>query len=183
MAEALELSTGRLALRRWRPEDRVPFAALNADPEVMRYFPAELSREESDELADRIEHAFEVEGFGLWAVEVTATGRFIGFTGLNRPAFDAHFMPAIEIGWRLAREAWGHGYATEAGRAVVRLAFGDLAIGSLVAYTAVENERSRAVMDRLGMTHDPAGDFDHPWLSQGDPLRRQVLYRLRDTLA
>ncbi len=173
-----ELSTERLWLRRWRPGDRAPFAALNADPEVMRHFPAPLSRDESDLLIDRIEAHLESEGWGLWALELRATGRFIGFTGLARPSFDAHFTPAVEIGWRLAREAWGCGYATEAARAAAALGFEDLGLEQLVSFTAVGNARSRAVMRRLGMTHDPAEDFDHPRVPEGDPARRHVLYRL-----
>src|SRR6266508_3945438 len=116
----VELCTERLLLRRWRPGDRAPFAALNADPEVMRHFPATLSRDESAALIEQIEGRFEREGWGLWALELRATGRFIGFTGLSRPSFDAHFTPAVEIGWRLAREAWGRGYATEAAREAAR---------------------------------------------------------------
>ena len=117
-----ELVTERLLLRAWRPADRTPFAALNGDPEVMRHFPALLSRRESDSLADRIEEDLEREGWGLWAMEERATGAFLGFTGLQRPGFDAPFMPAVEIGWRLARPAWGHGYASEAARASTRSA-------------------------------------------------------------
>jgi ribosomal-protein-alanine N-acetyltransferase len=174
-----ELRTGRLVLRPWRPADRAPFAALNADPEVMRHFPAPLSRAESDALADLIEEWMARDGWGLWAVEVPGTrGGFIGFTGLARATFEAHFTPAVEIGWRLARSAWGHGYATEAAGAAAAFAFGTLGLEELVSFTAVGNERSRAVMRRLGMTHDPAEDFDHPLVAAGDPLRRHVLYRL-----
>ena len=157
---------------------RAPFAALNADPEVMRHFPAPLSRDESDLLIERIEAHLESEGWGLWALELRATGRFTGFTGLARPSFDAHFTPAVEIGWRLAREAWGCGYATEAARAAAALGFEDLGLEELVSFTAVGNARSRAVMRRLGTTHDPAEDFDHPRVPEGDPARRHVLYRL-----
>ena len=173
-----ELRTERLLLRRWRASDRAAFAALNADPEVMRHFPAPLSREESDALIEEIEGRLEREGWGLWALELRATGRFIGFTGLSRPSFQAHFTPAVEIGWRLAREAWGQGYATEAARAAARFGFEDLGLEQLVSFTAAGNARSRAVMHRLGMTHDPAEDFDHPSLPEGHPVRRHVLYRL-----
>ena len=173
-----ELETRRLLLRRWRPEDRTPFAALNADPEVMRHFPALLTRRESDRLADRIESYMERTGWGLWAMEERASGRFLGFTGLARPGFEAPFMPAVEIGWRLERAAWGHGFATEAARAAARFAFDELALEEIVSLAVVANERSRAVMRRLGMTHDPADDFDHPLVEQPH-LRRHVLYRLR----
>ena len=172
-----ELETERLLLRRWRPEDRTPFAALNADPEVMRHFPALLTRRESDRLADRIESYMERTGWGLWAMEERASGRFLGFTGLARPGFEAPFMPAVEIGWRLERAAWGHGFATEAARAAARFAFDELALEEIVSLAVVANERSRAVMRRLGMTHDPADDFDHPLVEQPH-LRRHVLYRL-----
>ena len=172
-----ELETERLLLRRWRTEDRAPFAALNADPEVMRHFPALLTRRESDGLADRIETYMERAGWGLWAMEERATGRFLGFTGLARPGFEAPFMPAVEIGWRLQRAAWGQGFATEAARAAVRFAFDELKLAEIVSLAVVANERSRAVMRRLGMTHDPADDFDHPLVEQPH-LRRHVLYRL-----
>jgi ribosomal-protein-alanine N-acetyltransferase len=173
-----ELRTERLLLRRWRASDLAPFAALNADPEVMRYFPAPLSREQSDAFVQQIESGFEREGWGLWALALRATGDFIGFTGLGRPTFEAHFTPAVEIGWRLARGAWGCGYATEAARAAARSGFDTLGLDALVSFTAVGNARSRAVMRRLGMTHDPAEDFDHPRVPEGHPIRRHVLYRL-----
>ncbi len=171
------IETERLLLRRWRDSDREPFAALNADPLVMEHFPAALSREESDALVDRIEAGFERNGFGLWAVE--ASGAFIGFTGLSVPGFTACFTPCVEVGWRLARTAWGHGYATEAARAVLDHGFGELRLAEIVSFTAVGNLRSRAVMRRLGMTHDPADDFDHPSLPEASPLKRHVLYRVR----
>jgi RimJ/RimL family protein N-acetyltransferase len=174
-----ELRTERLLLRPWRAEDRAPFAALNADPEVMRWFPATMSLQESDAFVDRIELGFEHDdGWGLWALELQATGSFIGYTGLARVNFEAAFAPAVEIGWRLARGAWGHGYASEAARAAAAFAFDTLALDVLVSFTAVGNERSRSVMRRIGMTHDHAGDFDHPRLPEGHPLRRHVLYRL-----
>jgi RimJ/RimL family protein N-acetyltransferase len=170
--------TDRLLLRRWRDDDREPFARMNADPAVMEHFPAPLTREQSEEMIDRVEAHFEERGFGLWALEVTRTGEFIGFTGLATPRFEADFLPAVEIGWRLARPAWGHGYATEAARRALRVAFSDAGLTEVVSFTTVGNLRSRAVMERIGLTRDPAGDFDHPLVPAGHPQRPHVLYRL-----
>ncbi|WP_166875756.1 GNAT family N-acetyltransferase [Salinibacterium sp. ZJ450] len=174
------LRTERLLLRGWTPADLAPFAAMNADPEVMEHFPAVLTADQSDVLAERIAQHFDREGFGLWAVE--REGTFVGFTGLSRVPFEAPFTPAVEVGWRLARAAWGHGYATEAARAAVRFAFDTLHLDEIVSFTAPANERSRAVMRRLGMTHNPADDFDHPNLAPGHPLQKHVLYRLQREL-
>jgi RimJ/RimL family protein N-acetyltransferase len=172
------LRAERLLLRAWRAGDREPFARMNADPPVMEFFPAPLSRAESDALADRIEAHFAKHGFGLYAAELEAKGAFIGFIGLNVPTFEAHFTPCVEIGWRLAAEHWGRGLATEGAREVVRHAFGELDLDSLVSMTVPANHPSRRVMEKLGMTHDPADDFDHPNLPAEHPLRRHVLYRL-----
>jgi RimJ/RimL family protein N-acetyltransferase len=174
-----QLRTERLLVRRWTDADREPFARLNADPEVARYLSGPMRRADSDALVDRIEAGFETNRFGLWAVEVTATREFVGFTGLSRPRFQAHFMPAVEVGWRLARPAWGHGYATEAARAALEYGFGPAALDEIVSFTTRTNARSRAVMDRLGMVHDETDDFDHPTLAESDPLRPHVLYRLQ----
>lgn len=174
-----ELQTPRLVLRQWREADLAPFAALNADPEVMRHFPTVLTRAESDALAFGARALIAARGWGLWAVEVREGARFIGFVGLAEPRFDAHFTPAVEVGWRLARAHWGSGYATEGARAAISFAFDELGLEEIVSFTTVANERSRKVMERLGMTHDPADDFDHPLLAHGDPLRPHVLYRLR----
>ncbi len=179
MGVPAELRTERLLMRRWQDRDRAPFAALNADPAAMEFFPSPLVREESDALAARIEREFERHGFGLWALELRESGGFIGFTGLAVPPFEAHFTPAVEVGWRLARPAWGHGYATEAGRAALADGFGRVGLEEIVSMTTVRNRRSRAVMERLGMTRDPADDFELPTLPPGDPLRPHVLYRLR----
>src|SRR5579872_4189857 len=138
------IETARLVLRRWRAGDRAPFAALNADPEVMEFFPSTLTRRESDELVDRVESVFAERGFGLWALEVKETGSFIGFTGLNPVAFDAPFCPAVEVGWRLAREAWGSGFASEAARASVADGFDEVGLDEIVSFTYVGNRRSRA---------------------------------------
>jgi RimJ/RimL family protein N-acetyltransferase len=147
-----ELMTARLVLRAWRPEDREPFAALNADPEVMAHFPAPLGRDESDTFASRISAALAEQGWGLWAVALGADGPFIGFVGLQWVPFEAAFTPAVEIGWRLARPHWGQGYATEAGRAALHYAFGRLGLDSVVSFTATSNAQSQAVMVRLEMT-------------------------------
>jgi RimJ/RimL family protein N-acetyltransferase len=174
----VELRTGRLILRGWRPADREPFAALNADPVAMEHFPARLSREESDAFADRIEAGLRELGWGLWAVEVPGVAGFIGFVGLAEARFYAPFTPAVEVGWRLARANWGRGYATEAARAAVDHGFRELGLEEIVSFTIPANRRSRAVMERLGMTRDPADDFDHPGIPAGHPMRRHVLYRL-----
>src|SRR5215510_2994395 len=173
-----EIRTERLLLRRWRPEDRAPFAALNADPRVMQHFPAALSRAESDALADRIAAHFAEHGFGLWAVEVAGAAPFVGFVGLSVPRFTAHFTPCVEIGWRIGAEHWGRGYAPEAARAAVAHGFGELALSEIVSFTVPANASSRRVMEKLGMNRDPKDDFDHPGLPEGHELRRHVLYRL-----
>lgn len=173
------LETQRLLLRRWQPGDRLPFARLNADPEVMRYFPALLSPGESDALVEGIERHFQERGFGLWAVEERKTGLFTGFVGLSVVTFSAPFTPAVEVGWRLARMFWGRGYATEAAGCAIADGFERLALTEIVSFTARENWRSRAVMARLGMTHRAEDDFAHPRLPAGHPLCRHVLYRLQ----
>jgi RimJ/RimL family protein N-acetyltransferase len=171
------VETERLIMRRWRAEDREPFAAMNADPEVMEHFPAPLTREQSDTMVDKIERHFDKHGYSLWALEVRESGQFIGFTGLGWQTFDMPFLPAVEIGWRLARPAWGHGYAIEAARRAVEYAFTEAGLHSLISMTAVRNLRSRAVMERLGMTYE--ADFDHPWIPEGSALVPHVLYRLK----
>ena len=175
---AVTIETPRLLLRQWREDDLDPFAALNIDPEVMRFFEEPLSRERSDAWARAIAAVIADEGWGLWALERRDTGEFIGFTGLQVPRHPLPFLPCVEVGWRLARSAWGHGFATEAGRASLTHAFGPLALDEVVSMTAVPNTPSRRVMERLGMVHDPDGDFDHPAVSLRHPLRRHVLYRV-----
>lgn len=172
------IRTERLLLRDWRDEDREPFAAMNADPAVMEHFPSVLTRAESDAIVDRQREVIAERGWGLWAVEVPGRASFIGFVGLAVPRFEAHFTPCVEIAWRLSRGAWGHGYATEAARAACAYGFETLGLAELVSFTAVVNERSWRVMERLGMRHDAEGDFDHPVLPEGHRLRRHVLYRL-----
>jgi RimJ/RimL family protein N-acetyltransferase len=173
------LTTERLILRRWREADREAFARMNADPRVMEFFPDPLSREESDLLMGRIEAHFEQHGFGSYAVELRREHLFIGYVGLSVPTFQAAFTPCVEIGWRLAADYWGGGLATEGAREMVRYAFEGLRLDALVSFTVPGNIRSRRVMAKLGMTHDPAEDFDHPNLPEGHALRRHVLYRLR----
>lgn len=173
---AVVLRTERLVLRGWRDEDRDDWAALNADPEVMEFFPATLDRAAADAALDRFSVALDDRGWGLWAVE--HGGRFLGFTGLNPVGFDAAFAPAVEVGWRLRRDAWGAGFASEAARAAVSYAFDILELPELVSFTTAGNVRSRAVMERLGMRHDPADDFEHPNVPPDSPLRQHVLYRL-----
>ena len=172
-----EIVTERLRLRTWRDSDLEPFAALNADPEVMRYFPETLDRAASDALVGRINAHFERHGFGPWVLEVPGVTECAGFVGLMVPTFEAHFTPCIEIGWRLARPYWGKGYATEAAAAALDYAFGVLQADEVVAITVPANRPSRAVMERLRMVHDADGDFDHPNLPEGHALQRHVLYR------
>jgi ribosomal-protein-alanine N-acetyltransferase len=173
------LGTERLLLREWRDADREPFAAMNADPRVMEHFPSTLTLAESDALIDRIEDRWRRDGHGLWAVERTEDSAFLGFTGLAGADGSPGVPPFVEIGYRFAVEAWGHGYATEAARAAVGWGFGVLGLDEIASWTAISNLRSQAVMRRIGMTHDPADDFDHPRLPEGHRLRRHVMYRLR----
>ncbi|ONI71558.1 GNAT family N-acetyltransferase [Kribbella sp. ALI-6-A] len=173
-----ELRTERLLLREWTEADKEPFAAMNSDPAVMEHFPAMMTREESDAFVDRIGAQLAEWGFGLWALEVRDTGRFIGFTGLSRPSFEAHFTPAVEVGWRLSKDAWGNGYATEAARAALAYGFGPAGLDEIVSFTATTNLPSQRVMQRIGMTHDVSDDFDHPRVPAGHRLQRHVLYRI-----
>jgi RimJ/RimL family protein N-acetyltransferase len=162
-------------------EDRAFFAALNADPRVMEFLPAVLSRQESDAMVERIEAHFREHGFGLWAVEIPGVTVFAGFIGLAIPRFEAPFTPCVEIGWRLAFEHWNQGYATEGAKAMLAFGFERLGVGEIVSFTVPENLRSRRVMEKIGMTYSPAEDFDHPALPAGHRLRRHVLYRIRAT--
>lgn len=173
------LTTSRLILRPWTDADREPFAAINADPKVCEFLGDPLSRTESDALADRIEQDLKHRGWGFWAAGLQNGAPFVGFVGLSVPNFDAPFMPCVEVGWRLASEHWGQGYATEGARAAVKYGFMMAHLDEVVAYTAVGNKRSRNVMRRVGMSRDPGEDFDHPYFSSTHPLRRHVLYRVR----
>jgi RimJ/RimL family protein N-acetyltransferase len=176
---APKIGTGRLILRKWRESDREPFARMNADPAVMEHFPAVLTREESDALVDRAEAHLVKHGFGPWAAEIRETREFIGYVGLVIPNFEAAFTPCVEIGWRLARDQWGKGLATEGARALLRHGFEVQRLLELVSFAVPANLRSLRVMQKLGMTRDPRDDFDHPSIAAGHPLRRHVLYRLK----
>ena len=178
-----ELRTERLCLRQWLPRDREPFARLNANPAVLEFLPAALSREQSDAFADRIEAHFRQHGFGLFAVEIPAVTPFAGFIGLSLPRFEAAFTPCVEIGWRLDSAYWNRGYATEGARAVLGFAFASLQLPEVVSFTVPENIRSRRVMEKMGMTRSAHEDFDHPALPEGHRLRRHVLYRLARPVA
>ena len=172
------LKTERLILRRWRAEDLAPFAAMNADPLTMRFMPGVMTAEESRAMIGRFEDHHRLHGFSVWAAEAPGVAPLIGFIGLQRVGFEAHFTPAVEIGWRLAPAYWGQGFATEGAKAALRTAFEDLNLDQIVSLTVMANKPSWSVMERLGMTRDPAEDFDHPRLPVGHVLRRHVLYRV-----
>jgi RimJ/RimL family protein N-acetyltransferase len=170
-----EIKTPRLLLRRWRPEDRDPFAEMSADPAVMEYYLSVRSRAQSDARVDEIEAEFARIGFGKWAVEIPGKAPFAGCVGLSAVLFEASFTPCVEIGWRLARPFWGNGYATEAALAAMEDGFKRVGLQEIVSFTIPGNTRSIRVMQKIGMTKD--GEFDHPRLPEGHPLRRHVLYR------
>ena len=172
-----ELLTERLVLRRWRAEDVDAVAAMNADPIVMEFFPSTMTREESAASVQRSDAAFDDLGFGLWAVEVPGEAPCIGFVGLAVPRFETAFTPCVEIGWRLAAQFWGRGYAPEAARAALSFGFTVAGLDEIISFTTVRNERSQRVMRKIGMERDPDGDFDHPYTPGWDG-RRHVLYRL-----
>jgi RimJ/RimL family protein N-acetyltransferase len=173
------IRTERLLLRRWRDEDRAPFAQMNADPAVVEHLQGPATRARSDAFVDRIEAHWDDRGWGLWAAEVVDGAPFVGYVGLW-PADYVTGAPMVEVGWRLARKHWGHGYATEAAREALRFGFTEVGLDEIVSFTVPQNTRSRAVMERIGLVRDPSGDFDHPNV---DPvaypqLVRHVLYRL-----
>jgi RimJ/RimL family protein N-acetyltransferase len=174
------LITSRLILRQWRDADLATFHALNSDRRVMEYFPGMLDRRGSDELASRIRTRLESEQFGLWAVEIPDVAAFAGFIGLSVPSFDAHFTPCVEVGWRLANAHWGKGYASEGAGRVLEYAFNTIGLNEIVSFTSQLNERSIAVMRRIGMQYDRCGDFEHPRIAHGHRLRRHVLYRIQN---
>lgn len=173
------IKTKRLFLRPWREEDLEPFAQLNADPRVMEYFPSMKSEQETAEEFALIRKGFETTGWGFWAAELIESGKFIGFIGLQIVRFTSNFTPAVEIGWRLAYEYWGKGYATEGAHAALKYGFENLGLNEVVSFTAINNMRSRRVMEKIGMHHDQKNDFDHPRLPEGHPLRRHTLYRIK----
>ncbi|MGH9740384.1 MAG: GNAT family N-acetyltransferase [Candidatus Acidiferrales bacterium] len=179
------ITTERLILRPWKDEDLAPFAAMNADPAVREFFPGLLTREQSDASARRAQVKYALHGFTMFAAEITATGEFIGFIGLDPMDFaiPGIAQPTVEIGWRLARAHWGKGLATEGAQAVMRYAFDTLRLPEIVSITVPANIRSRRVMEKIGMTHMPTLDFDHPRIAEGHPLRRHVVYQLRPTPA
>jgi RimJ/RimL family protein N-acetyltransferase len=164
-----------VSLRQWRDSDLAPFAAMTSDPEVMRYFPAPLSREQSEAFVVRQRALIQERGWGLWALDVN--GDFAGFVGLAVPQFEASFTPCVEVGWRLRRECWGRSLAYRGALLALEYGFGKLKLPEIVSFTAVQNLRSRRLMERLEFVHDEAGDFDHPALPEGHALRRHVLYR------
>jgi len=176
-AGTVAFETPRLLLRAWRETDRAPFREMNADAQVMRYFPSVLTAEETDALLEGFRLHFEQHGFGLWAVALKETNEFAGFIGLAVPAFEAHFTPCVEIGWRLAARFWNRGLATEGAAAVLAFAHNNLGLEQIVSFTVVENSASRRVMEKIGMIRDLRGDFDHPRIPKEHPLCRHVLYR------
>lgn len=176
MSLTVEVETPRLVLRQWRAADREPFAALNGDPQVTQFL-LPITPQESDALADRLAAGIDEHGWGFWAVEAPGVAPFIGFVGIKPLAPALPFAPGLEIGWRLAQPFWGRGYASEAADAALRVGFEQVGADEIVAFTATDNVRSRAVMDRLGMAAD-AAPFDHPAVPEGHPLRAHVLYRI-----
>ncbi|HXC94962.1 MAG TPA: GNAT family N-acetyltransferase [Edaphobacter sp.] len=182
MTQPLQLETPRLTLRRWQKTDRAAFAAMNADPVVMQYFAAPMTREQSDEAIDRYLAAFDREGFSFFAAHLRDTGDFIGTIGLQtmRDVVPNLPQPAVEIGWRLTQSAQGKGFATEGAHTIVDFAFNQLGLSEVVAIAAIPNQPSRRVMQKLGMTHHPELDFDHPRVPAGHQYQRHTLYSLRN---
>lgn len=175
---ATHIETERLILRDWKEDDKKPFASMNADPMIMEYFPRRLGEDDSNKLVDRFQEHINQHGYGLYAIELKSTGAFIGFVGLHRVEKNFPFAPAVEIAWRLEYEAWGKGYATEASKAVLDNAFKKQGLDEVVAFAVYDNSRAIHIMEKLGMKHDPDGDFDYPNLPKGHPLGRFVLYRI-----
>jgi RimJ/RimL family protein N-acetyltransferase len=173
------IATERLVLREWRDLDVEPFIEMNADPVVMEFFPEPYSPERTRRFVARIRECWAERGYGLWAVERKDMAGFIGYVGLWPATFPAHFTPAVEVGWRLAADQWGHGYATEAARAALAHGFDSLGLEEIVSFTSTVNVRSWRVMERLGMRRDASGDFEHPNVPEGHPLRPHVLYRIK----
>ncbi len=173
------IKTERLILRPWRDEDLPLIAAINGDPVAMRHFLAPMTREESDAFVERNRARQSEDGFCMWAVEAPGVAPVIGVLGLARTNFEAHFTPCVEVGWRLAPAFWGKGYASEGARAALKFGFEEISLDEIVSLTVLANEPSWRVMERIGMTRDLGGDFDHPRLPEGHRLRRHILYRLK----
>lgn len=172
------LNTERLLLRPWEAKDLESFARMNADPRVMEFFPKLLTKDEVEQMIQRIQKHIDEKGFGLWAAELKETRECVGFVGLQVPAFETHFTPCVEIGWRLSREVWGKGLAVEGARSVLEDAFGRLKMSEVLAMASKNNLRSRRVMDKLGMHYVPEYDFEHPKIAPGSPIRECVTYRI-----
>ena len=177
MVKVVELETERLNLRQWKDSDYPVFAEMSSDPEVMEFYPKVLSENESNEIANKIHTLIAKRGWGFWAVERKENNQFIGFVGLHEPVPELPFSPCVEIGWRLGKEHWGKGYATEAAKESLKYAFESLKLGNVVSFATVGNKRSRAVMERLNMVNTYR-NFEHPELPVGSPLREHVLYEL-----
>ena len=177
MAELIEFETERLRARQWRDADCAPFAALNADPRVMQYFPARLDRAQSDALLLELSYHLVDNGFGIWAIEEKSTQALLGAVGLQIPSPDLPVFPCVEVAWRLGHDHWGKGFATEAARGALAVGFGQLGLPEIVAFTPVGNARSRRLMERLGM-RDTGQSFEHPKVPEGSPLRKHCLYFL-----
>ena len=172
------ISTSRICLRTWQASDQLSFAQMNADSQVMEYFPSTLTENETQALIERINEHLRCHQFGLWAAELKETKEFIGFIGLSIPSFSTHFTPCVEIGWRLARQYWGQGLATEGAKAVLDYGFSQFDLDEIVSFTALGNYRSRRVMEKIGLTRQEKDDFDNPRLALDHPLSKHVLYRL-----
>ncbi len=177
MTEIIELKTGRLRLRQWKQEDYPAFAKLNADPEVMKYYPEMLNEKDSNDMAQRFEALLAYRGWGFWVVEKLDEKKFMGFVGLHEPTYDLPITPCVEIGWRLAKEYWGYGYASEAAKASLAVAFKKLDLPEVYSFTSVLNKKSQAVMEKLGMVNMKQ-NFDHPMIPKDSPLREHVLYKI-----
>ena len=177
MTEIIELKTGRLRLRQWKQEDYPAFAKLNADPEVMKYYPEMLNEKDSNDMAQRFEALLAYRGWGFWVVEKLDEKKFMGFVGLHEPTYDLPITPCVEIGWRLAKEYWGYGYASEAAKASLEVAFKKLDLPEVYSFTSVLNKKSQAVMEKLGMVNMKQ-NFDHPMIPKDSPLREHVLYKI-----
>ena len=177
MTEIIELKTGRLRLRQWKQEDYPAFAKLNADPEVMKYYPEMLNEKDSNDMAQRFEALLAYRGWGFWVVEKLDEKKFMGFVGLHEPTYDLPITPCVEIGWRLAKEYWGYGYASEAAKASLEVAFKKLDLPEVYSFTSVLNKKSQAVMEKLGMVNMKQ-NFDHSMILEDSPLREHVLYKI-----